>query len=247
MSTLQARFSIEYMDQSLIERPELDIPDEVRLTLQKWHHKDNPRFADFGFVAIDNLSKPTKVAAWATIDFVAGGKGDLGMFTQEKYREQGLAYLTTAACLSHGLNHGLKAIFWTCMEDNSGSIHTAEKLGLVREADYLMYLLILDSVQHRATMAYYQIGAGQHREAAETLEEIITSGMEFPDWVYFDAACAWVVLGNKTKAMAYLNCLAERGADNIKLYEENEDLRPLQDMPEWQHFLQQVRENSQKG
>jgi RimJ/RimL family protein N-acetyltransferase len=247
MSTLQGRFSIEYMDQSLLERPGLDIPDEVRLTLQKWHHMDNPRLADFGFVAIDNSSKPAKVAAWATIDFVAGGKGDLGMFTQEKYRKQGLAYWTTAACLSHGLNNGLNAIFWTCMEDNSGSIHTAEKLGLVREANYNMYLLILDPVQHRATMAYYLMESGQPREAVEILEEIIASGTECPDWIYFDAASAWAILGNKANAIIHLNHLVKRGANNIKVYEENEAFRSLQDTPEWQNFLQRVQENNKKG
>jgi RimJ/RimL family protein N-acetyltransferase len=130
-------FSVQRMELSFLEQPGLKVPADVRQTLDKWRAMTDARFGDFGFVVI----RYHKVVAWATVDFVAGGAGDIGFFTVEDYRRRGLATIVSAAAIEHGLSHGLSRIVWTCDEENLGSIRTAERLGLERERDYTMHVL----------------------------------------------------------------------------------------------------------
>jgi len=239
-------FSIERMDGELLRRKNLEIPEEVQLILKKWSRVWEPRFSDYGFVAIDDLSTPVKVAAWATVDFVVNGVGDLGMFTSNEYRKRGLAYLTSAACLAHGMAGGIGQIFWTCMEENSGSIATAEKLGLERGADYTMYLLIFDPIEHRATRAYYQMASGEYQQAADTLEDIISANSNFPEWVLIDAAHAWAALGEGEKALVHLNSLAVRGEKDLGSFEKDPAFASLHDLPGWQSFIARIKENARQ-
>ncbi len=242
-SAMPDGYRMEQMNISLLQQTGLDLPDEFRQTLEKWRRMDDPRFGDYGFVLMDVAPEPPQIAAWATVDFVGGSKGDLGMFTLEKYRRRGFAYLVTAAAISHGLSNGLQKICWTCMEDNPGSIRTAEKLGLEREADYTLYNLVFNPVEHRAMLAYTMMGAGRYQEALDALEQIMASEKSFPPFVYYDAACARAILGDEEKAFEYLNKLANGGSRNLQAYTENELFKSLHGLPEWEAFLGKIREN----
>jgi GNAT superfamily N-acetyltransferase len=236
-------FVVEPLGPGLLQRPGLGIPDDVRQTLTKWERLAGPRFADYGFVAIDTAPRAAQVAAWATVDFVAGGMGDLGMFTLDEYRRRGLAYLTTAAAIEHGLSHGLTQVCWTCMEDNPGSIRTAERLGLERIEDYSMYLLVFDPLEAQSMLAYTDLEAGRAAEALATFEGILASGKEFPSYVFFDAARACALLGRHEAALAHLTTMTERGSRNTAPFEECPEFQPLHGLPGWEAFLGRVRGN----
>jgi hypothetical protein len=60
--------------------PDLEIPEDVRSTLDKWADITNENVQNFGFVILDNTGKKPVIACWATIDFIANGFGDLGFF-----------------------------------------------------------------------------------------------------------------------------------------------------------------------
>jgi RimJ/RimL family protein N-acetyltransferase len=236
-------FVVEPLASTLLERPGLQVPDDVRKILEKWSHITDPRFADYGFVAIETSPRGAQVAAWATVDFVAGGMGDLGMFTRNEYRKRGLAYITTAASIEYGLSHGLRQICWTCMEDNPGSIRTAERLGLERVEDYTMFMLIFDPIEAKSMLAYFHLEGGRTRDALALLEGIITSGQVYPPYVLFDAARACAMLGEKDAAMSHLQAFADHGSQNPAIFEECPEFQVLQDLPVWQTFLQKVRAN----
>ena len=236
-------FVVEPLALSLLQRPGLHIPDDVRQNLEKWSRIAGPSFADYGFVAIETSSHGEQVAAWATVDFVVNGMGDLGMFTRKEYRRRGLAYVTTAAAIEHGLSHGLRQICWTCMEDNPGSIRTAERLGLERVEDYTMFMLIFDPVEARSMLAYSYLEAGRPRDALAMFEEIIASGQAYPPYVLFDAARACAMLGEKNAAMSHLHAFAVPGSQNPAIFEECPEFQILHDLPEWQTFLQTLRTN----
>jgi len=169
--------------------------------------------------------------------------GDLGMFTLDEYRRRGLAYLTTAAAIEHGLSHGMTQICWTCMEDNPGSIRTAERLGLERVEDYSMYLLVFDPVEAQSMLAYMDLEAGRTAEALSTFESIIASGKEFPPYVFFDAARACVLLDKEEAALTHLMAMAEHGARNTAMFEETPEFQPLHVLPGWQTLIRKVQEN----
>jgi RimJ/RimL family protein N-acetyltransferase len=149
-AALTAGFTVEPITADLLTHPNLDLPEDIRDTLQKWHiQQSNKRFADFGFVALDQTAPTPIISSWATVDFVADGMGDLGFFTQPAYRRKSLGTIAAAAAIEHGLNHGLSQVNWTCDAENEGSYSTAEKLGLEKIGDYKMVLLLMEEERHR--------------------------------------------------------------------------------------------------
>ncbi len=149
-AALRPGFRVERMNEELRQLPGLQLPEDVATTLSKWQAMAEPRFMDFGFVTVDRTGPQPVVASWATVDFVAGGAGDLGFFTQPDYRRRGLGTIAAAAALEHGFASGLRQVHWTCDAANPGSIRAAEKLGLERSKDYHQAVLIMDEQGHAA-------------------------------------------------------------------------------------------------
>ena len=75
------------------------------------------------------------------MDAVVERVGDAGLYTAARHRRRGLATITTAAAIEHGLAHGLAVVNWTCAEDNIGSIKIAERVGLTHTGECPGYFL----------------------------------------------------------------------------------------------------------
>jgi RimJ/RimL family protein N-acetyltransferase len=147
---------VQRMSEDLLRLRRLEVPDDIRATLEKWHRSASQRFQDFGFITIDETGGEPVIASWARVDFVVQGRGDIGFFTQEACRRRGLATIVVAATLEYGFTHGLTQVNWTCEAGNLGSIRVAEKLSLERLKDYMMVLLVLDERQHLQALAYFE-------------------------------------------------------------------------------------------
>jgi RimJ/RimL family protein N-acetyltransferase len=230
-------FSVEAMDAALLIRPGLMIPNDVHQTLTRWQAIASPRLRDYGFVVIHG----DEVVAWATVDFVAGGRGDIGFFTLEPYRRRGLATAVAAAALEHGLARDLSAVSWTCGESNLGSIRTAETLGCERERDYTIYILTLDEAESVAQEAYGHLQAGRYEEAIAAYERLLALVDEPPAWAYFEAAQAWAAVGDREKALAHLNTAVERGWSSAAALEGCPEFQILHDTPQWAALLAHIR------
>jgi RimJ/RimL family protein N-acetyltransferase len=143
-AALPPDFAVERMNEDLRRIPGLHLPRDVAATLSKWQAMTDPRFKDFGFVALDRSGPELVVAGWATVDFIASGAGDLGFFTQPDYRRRNLGTVAACAALEHAFTLGLREISWTCDAGNPGSVRTASKLGLERIEDYRQAVLMMD-------------------------------------------------------------------------------------------------------
>jgi RimJ/RimL family protein N-acetyltransferase len=152
-AALPTGFTVESMNQELHQFPSMQMPEDVAATLSKWKAMTDPRFMDFGFVIVDRTRPQLTIAGWATVDFIAGGAGDLGFFTQPDYRRAGVGTIAASAALEHGFAIGLQRVNWTCDANNPGSVHTAEKLGLERIEDYQQAVLLMNEKSH---MAFFQ-------------------------------------------------------------------------------------------
>ena len=150
---LPVGFRVMQMSQSLRKINELQLPEDVESSLNKWGAITNPQFSDFGFVTIDHTGPHPVICSWATVDFVADGMGDIGFFTMDTYRRRNLGTIAASAALEFAFSTGLTQVNWTCDSDNPGSLHTAEKLQLERADDYQMAMLVMDEKQHNW---YYQ-------------------------------------------------------------------------------------------
>jgi GNAT superfamily N-acetyltransferase len=111
-------FTIARLRTDMLEERAFELPGDVCTTLEKWAAAKHEQFADYGFMTVDHTGQSPIVASWATVDFIAGGMGDLGFFTQPAYRRRGLGTIAAAAALEHGLANGLSQINWTMEWDN---------------------------------------------------------------------------------------------------------------------------------
>jgi RimJ/RimL family protein N-acetyltransferase len=250
-ATLAEGFSIHPMDGSLLDRPNVHLPGDVREVLDRWRSVPVERLRDFGFVVVHEgpASGPAsgkhgaEVVSWATVDFVSGDTGDIGFFTEERYRRRGLATAVAAAALEYGLAHGLSRISWTCSEDNLGSIRIAERLGCERERDYVMHVLSLDQAQNLAEMAYASLMQGRYRQAVDLLEQYRALRGDPPAWYDHDLARAWAGLGNREEAFECMTRAVERGWTSIEETEGCSEFESLHGSPQWQALLARLRRN----
>ncbi|MGD8626169.1 MAG: GNAT family N-acetyltransferase [Anaerolineae bacterium] len=226
--------ALEPMDETLLGRQDVQVPDQVAETIQTWRSLAGPAFHDYGFVAIVD----DRVASWATVDGVVEGFGDAGLFTLPRYRRRGLATAVSAATVAHGLARGMKAINWTCAADNVASIRVAEKLGFARQPDYTLYFMAFDEVEHLGTLAYTHLHEGRYRQAIAIYETSIDLQGNPPPWVYYDAAQAYAGLGDRQQALAYLQKSVAGGWTHV---EDEAEFTILHDTAEWATIQQQLK------
>jgi RimJ/RimL family protein N-acetyltransferase len=234
-------FAVQPMDDSLSKRTGLDLPDDVRSTLEKWQRITSERFQDFGFITIDENGEIPVIAGWATIDFIANGDGDLGFFTQPNYRRRGLGTIAAAAALEHGFTNGLSQIHWTCDSENQGSIHTAEKLGLERLEGYQMALLVFDETEHLGNLAYFALQAKDFALSASAFEKAIELNPESPHFIYYEAAQAMAMTGNESKALVFLSQAVKRGWKDVEHAQQCEAFTGLKKAPEWSALIKRMK------
>lgn len=230
-------YQICFMGTDLLEQIGLQIPEQVKSTLEKWNSMDDDRFQEYGFVAVHEK----QVVSWATVDFVTAGAGDLGFETLPDFRKRGLGSAVAAAALERGLESGIE-VHWTCARDNVGSQRTAQKLGLTLEREYSMYLLMLDLTSHLAQLAYSFLAKGEHRKASAVYEQLFARDDNFPAWAYFDAAQAWAALGDSENALKYLSFAVQEGWAEIAATEQTPEFQILNKTHEWVELLEQMKQ-----
>jgi GNAT superfamily N-acetyltransferase len=225
----------------LLKDKDLQIPNEVKTTLEKWMSIKDDRFRDFGFAAVHE----NQIVSWATVDFITANSADLGFETLPEFRRRGLGSMVAAAALECGLELGIE-IHWTCAEDNIESQRIAENLGLDRGRDYTMYLFMLDLHNHMAQLAYSKLAKGEHRDAIVIYEDLFAQKTDVPTWAYFDTAQAWAALGDGENALKYLRLAAKSGWSAVDLVEKSEEFRILHDTPEWGEVIQRMQQNQEE-
>jgi RimJ/RimL family protein N-acetyltransferase len=236
-------FELRFVGPGSMTLPGMEVPGQLQGTLDTWVENTHPLFKDYGFVAIYNRGEAGgRVAAFATVDGVANGSGDLGFETQVEFRRQGLGTAVAAAAIEYGLANGVNTIHWTCMQTNQGSIRTAEKLGLQRHADYQMHLLIFDEAGQYAQMAHFALEKGEYNTTLDLCERFFALQENPPDWAHLDAARAWAALDQPEKAFVQLQLAVQKGWRLDKEANAYPELVRLQELPGWQALLLSVRE-----
>jgi RimJ/RimL family protein N-acetyltransferase len=239
--TLPDGYVIQPMETDLLERTGFKLPEQVKSTLEKWHFVDDDRFQDYGFVVIHE----NQVVAWATVDFVIAGAGDLGFETLPEFQKRGLGSAVAAAAIEHGLKFDIK-IHWTCANDNIGSQRTAQKLGLTREREYNMHLLMLDLSDNLAQLAYSHLVNGEYPKAIECYEQLFAQKADVPAWAYFDTAQACAALGEAEKALKYLHMAVKKGWTSLETIEQTTEFQIIHKAPEWIALLDQMKDQENR-
>jgi RimJ/RimL family protein N-acetyltransferase len=134
-------FAVMRIDENLLSRPSLIVPEHVTAWMRNnWESVEGFLRNGFGFCTVHN----NRLVSWSLADCVVGDACEIGIRTDPDYRRRGLATITAAATVDHALSRGLTTIGWQCDEDNYGSRGVAEKVGFVKERDFVHYLCTAD-------------------------------------------------------------------------------------------------------
>jgi tetratricopeptide (TPR) repeat protein len=154
--------------------------------------------------------------------------------------------MVAAAALEHGLEKGIE-IHWTCANDNIGSVRTAEKLGLVNNRSYSMYLFALDLPDHLGQLGYALLIGGEYQRAIDCYKQLFAQKTETPLWAYLDMAQAWAAFENGTNALKYLQMAAERGLSAVEAVKQIPEFQFLYDWPAWQEVIENIQQNHKQS
>lgn len=232
-------YGIEPLRTDMLSDRSLHLPSTLRATLGAWRSARLEGCVDFGFAA----RREDELVAWATVDFVAGGMGDLGFETLPKHRRRGLGTAVAGAALDRACGLGLTT-HWTCAEDNTPSHRAAERLGLARGDDYEICFYQRDESAHAAQAAYTRLRGGDASGALARFEALFARQADVPVWAYHDAAEAAAATGDASRALTYLRIAAKHGWSSTDTTESTPAFAALRDLPEWASVLDRMRHNA---
>jgi RimJ/RimL family protein N-acetyltransferase len=133
--------AIEHIDQALLDRPGLCIPEHLKRWMKhNWGSVESFLRQGVGFCAVQRQ----KIVSWCLTDCRSGSACEIGIHTHQGYRRRGLATLTVAATVEECLHQGLTTVGWHCHETNLGSRGVAERVGFVKERVYMSYTCLAD-------------------------------------------------------------------------------------------------------
>lgn len=232
-------YSIHRIDNKLMEKPGLKIPDHVLYWMKtNWGSIEYFLRKGFGFCMLHN----DKMVSWCIADCVSGNQCEVGIHTAEEYRKRGLATLTVAATVDYCLSNGFTSVGWHCSDDNIGSWKTAEKVGFEKTRDYVFHYCMFDEVHHLAEIGLCCFKAKQYKECTQWYEKVFAMGRDYPHYYYHLAALAWAALGNHDTATKYLNIAIDEGWTDIDFTKSCEQFCSLHGTSEWQETIARLQE-----
>jgi RimJ/RimL family protein N-acetyltransferase len=221
------------IEPGLAEQAQLSLPEDVHSLIRSWKGQQPELRDGFGFVIVHG----DHVAAHAVIDCVVGDQGDIGLFTHEDYRRQGLASIVSAAAINYGLQNGLRTVVWDCGQNNTASLRTAEKLGLQLERRYNMYLVDFEEVYHYIALSADLRDQGEYTRALVCCQRVLELEAHPPAVTYYLQACAHAGLQDKAGALQSLKKAVAQGWDNIDSARSRPEFQFLHGDAEWEALV----------
>jgi len=223
-------FRVELADAALLERSDLRNVDRVA-GWAKGNFGSLAAFLAHGF-ALCTL-RGDEIASWSVCDCVSGGRCEIGIHTDERYRRRGLATLTAAAAVDHALSHGFGSVGWHCVRPNVGSSATARKVGFHKVQDYHAYRVCIAEADSHAINGNLALLRGEFGVAAECFARALSAAAAQPVGAvdskllastgarvrcYLEAACASALAGDRASALKSLSAAIEASTLRQKGY-----------------------------
>jgi GNAT superfamily N-acetyltransferase len=96
------------------------------------------------------LIRGHELVGWCLSEYNSSDRCEIGIEILKPYRRRGLATVVASALIEHALLAGISQIGWHCYADNAGSVATALRVGLNKEADYPVFVGWIDAVDNQA-------------------------------------------------------------------------------------------------
>lgn len=110
------------------------------------------------------------VVAHCHEDMIVGDRIEVGIWTDPRYRRQGLARLAVSGAIAMTKERGLRRMGWHCLKSNIGSLGVALRSGFSVAADYVAYGACLtaenrgdlDGAEWMRLATHFEAGAALH-------------------------------------------------------------------------------------
>jgi len=147
------------------------------------HSLEDEKKSGFGMCLVHG----NKVVVWINAVCASGDKCEIGIITTEEYRTRGLGALTAVTAVDHCFSIGYSLVGWHADDGNDGSIAVAQKIGFVKERDYVHYICMFSEAVHFAESGMRHFLNDEYEDAISDFEKAFRLG-EVPDWSYILAA-----------------------------------------------------------
>ncbi len=219
-------FKLKKVDSELMESTDLNNVEEIQqwTSTESWSGKDDFLENGFGFCII----KDKDIVSWCMADHVFNSNCEIGVETDEDYRERGLATRVVSACVDYCLSKGMERIGWSCFDSNEASYALAEKVGFKMYKKYPVLFGWYNSYDNLFVQGDVSTKEGNYEKGAQLFEKALTlaeaedddfkrsriSNKDSVCWAYFLAARAHSLSGNTDKCISRLKKGFELGLPN---------------------------------
>lgn len=235
-------YAVHRIDRSLLERLGDNMPKHPLGWIQNnWGGRENFLKHGFGFCVLHG----DRMVSWCIADCVRGDQCEVGIHTLLKYRKRGLATIAVAATVDYCFSNGYTAVGWHCSDDNVGSWKTAEKVGFVKERDYVFHLYLFDEATHWAETGWRSVKAKQYSEGVDAYTRAFARKPDAPCYWYHTAAMASAGAGDSATALSYLKTAIERGWQHLDFTQSREEFTSMQGTSEWEDILTHIQKKQE--
>jgi RimJ/RimL family protein N-acetyltransferase len=189
---LPVGFEVKRIDADLLSQPLHNLNVITRWIGNNWRSQQDFLAHGFGFCVLDAAAGV--MASCCVADCACGDQAEVGIKTDAHYRRRGLASTVVTATVEHCLAHGYREIGWHCNASNTGSIATAQRVGFMKERDYVAYSDQLPSENAS------DLSSAEYTEWAERYERAMAGKPHYA----FNAASARALAGDGARAIQHL-------------------------------------------
>ena len=218
---------------STLDVDSLEFPEDIREWVE--HSLDDQVKRGFGKCLVHG----DKVVVWINSDCASGEECEIGIITTEDYRLKGLGALTAAAAVEHCLTSGYSSVGWHCEDHNHGSIGVAQKVGFVKERDYVHYICMFDEAVHYAEKGMRHFFDKEHDDAITEFERAFKIG-EVPVWSYLLVARSYATKNEVGLAIKNLEQALSLGWKNWDRVINSEEMQSIGSADEFKAFVKRV-------
>lgn len=130
--------------------------------------------------------------------------------------------------------------------ETRGDIYLRQGKKELAEADFLKVIEIENTPEKYSCIHYAYQGLGQYDKAIEMMDSIIARE-EDRAGSYYDASCLYARMGNKQKALEYLEKSLELGYRRFAHIERDQDMDPIRDMEEFKALIRKYNKQSDEN
>ncbi len=205
--------NVKKIDREMLLGSNLKEIDDVRESIiENWSSVDNFLENGFGYVYIVDGGVVSRCIA----DCVVEDKCELGVETEEDYRQKGYCTQVVIATLNYCKNNNIKNVGWHCWDNNIPSYKLAEKVGFKQKKDIKVYFGWYNLYDNYLVNGNYYLKINvNYKLSAEFYTRAFENNYGFV-WHYYNAACAYWKINKREEAKKYYQIALKNGWKGIE-------------------------------